>query len=123
MATTGPGMAWRTGRIVYADDPALALAREGRSLFGEPSDLASMVVQDRLGGLAACSGVAMVPVVASGRLYATLELGRPDHAFREGDVRRVAKIAAAVAERIGTVRNSVSYPLETLSDDEIRELN
>jgi len=105
VGTAGPGLGRQMGLPVYRDDPVLALAQEGRSLFGEPGDLASAVVQDRLGGLAASSGVAMVPVHVNGRLYALLELGRPDHAFRDEDVRRVARIARAAAERFDVIQN------------------
>lgn len=102
---TGPGMHRRVGRIVYRDDPAFALADRGESLCGEPDDLPSMIVQERLGEFPACSGVAMMPVVCAGRLYAMIELGRPDHAFRMGDARRLAMVARKVAERFEMVLN------------------
>jgi len=102
---TGPGMHRRVGRIVHADDPVLAIAESGRSLYGEPDDLPAMIVQDRLGEFPACAGVAMMPVHCAGRLFALFELGRPDHAFRVGDVRRLASIANAVAERFSTIMN------------------
>lgn len=103
---TGPGMHRRVGRPIYPDDPVLALAESGRSLFGEPDDLPSLIVQGRLGELPACAGVAMMPVVCAGRLFAIVELGRPDHAFRFGDARRLAKIAAVVAHRFSIVMNA-----------------
>jgi hypothetical protein len=34
-----------------------------------------------------------------------IELGRPDHGFREGDVARVRSIAGLAADRLGIVRN------------------
>jgi hypothetical protein len=101
----GPGMHRRVGRIVHADDPVLALAEAGESLYGEPDDLPSMIVQGRLGELPACSGVAMMPIRCAGRLFGMIELGRPDHGFRVGDARRLAFIAGAVAERFEIVMN------------------
>jgi len=102
----GPGMHRRVGRRIAADDPVLALAESGRSLFGEPDDLPSLLVQGRLGELPACAGVAMMPVICAGRLFAMFELGRPDHAFRLVDARRLARLATVVAERFSTVTNS-----------------
>jgi hypothetical protein len=101
----GPGMLRRVGRVVDADDPVLALAVSGQSLFGEPNHLPATIVQERLGGFPACSGVAMMPIRCAGRLFAMIELGRPDHAFRMGDMRRLALIANAVSERFEIVMN------------------
>lgn len=105
MVVMGPGMVRRVGRVVHSDDPALALAEAGHSLFGEPDDLPAMIVQGRLGELAACAGVAMMPIRCAGKLFATIELGRPDHAFRLGDMRRLALIAGVIAERFEVVMN------------------
>jgi hypothetical protein len=102
---TGPGMSRRIGRIVGLDDPVLALAEAGHSLFGEPDDLPAMVVQGRLGELPACAGVAMMPIRCAGKLIATIELGRPDHAFRNSDARRLVWIAQAVSDRFAMVMN------------------
>lgn len=102
---TGPGMSRRIGRIVYPDDPVLAIAESGHSLFGEPEDLPALIVQGRLGELPACAGVAMMPVRCAGKLFATIELGRPDHAFRVGDMRRLAWIAEALSDRFAMVMN------------------
>jgi hypothetical protein len=101
----GPGMHWRVGRVVRAGDPVLDLAEAGQSLFKEPDDVPSKIVQGRLGEFPACSGVAMMPIRCAARLFAMIELGRPDHAFRKGDMRRLAHIAGAVAERFETVMN------------------
>jgi hypothetical protein len=101
----GPGMHRQVGRVVRANDPVLALAEAGQSLFGIPKDPPSMIIQERLGDFPACSGVAMMPIRCAGKLFATIELGRPDHAFRRGDVRRLALIAGVVAERFEIVMN------------------
>jgi hypothetical protein len=83
----------------------LAVAEAGQSLFGVPKDRTSLMIQDRLGDFPACSGVAMMPVHCAGKLFATIELGRPDHAFRMGDMRRLALIAGVVAERFEIIMN------------------
>lgn len=102
----GPGMHRRVGRTIFADDPVIGLAEGGQSLFGEPDDLPSLIVQGRLGELAACAGVAMMPVTCAGKLVGVIELGRPDHAFRIVDARRLAKIARALSDRFSVVTNS-----------------
>jgi hypothetical protein len=101
----GPGMVRRVGRVVHSDDPVLELAKAGQSLFGVPDHLPATVVQGRLGEFPACSGVAMMPILCAGKLFATIELGRPDHAFRMGDMRRLALIAGVVAERFEIIMN------------------
>jgi hypothetical protein len=102
----GPGMHRRLGQLIGSDDPVLAFGNRGGWLCEPPRDgWLSGRVRDRLGELPACSGVAMIPVQCSGRLYAMIELGRPDHGFREGDVSRVVSIAGLAADRLGIVRN------------------
>jgi hypothetical protein len=102
----GPGMSRRLGRVIGGDDPVLEHGTAGGWLCESPRDGGlSGRVRDRLGDLPACSGIAMIPVHCSGRLYAMIELGRPDHGFREGDVARVRSIAGLAADRLGIVRN------------------
>jgi hypothetical protein len=102
----GPGMINRLGRVVSVDDPVIAMAARGNWLCEPPRDGGSSGrVRDRLGEFPACSGVAMIPVLCAGRLYAIIELGRPDHGFREADVCRVLTIAELAASRLGIVRN------------------
>lgn len=103
---SGPGMANRLGKAVAPDDSALALAARGGTLceaprVGEPSGS----VRNRLGAFPACDGVTMVPILCSERLYAVIELGRPDHEFREADLLSVRAIADLTAERLGIVQN------------------
>jgi hypothetical protein len=103
---SGPGLDRQLGQVVSLDDPAIVLAACGETLCEVPlTASASGIVRDRLGGFPACSGIAMVPVQCAGRLYAVMELGRPDHAFREGDFARLQAIAGLAIERLSVVRN------------------
>jgi hypothetical protein len=101
----GPGMRGRLGRAFAGDDPAFALAAEGSALCEAPRHGASGCVSEHLGGLAASSGVAMVPVTCLGRLYAVLELGRPDHEFRAADFQVATAVTGLVADHLCIVQN------------------
>lgn len=101
----GPGMRARLGRGFTGDDAAFALAAEGTPLCEAPRRGASECVSEHLGGLAANSGVAMVPVTCFGRLYAVLELGRPDHQFRAVDFQVATVVTGLVADHLGMVQN------------------
>lgn len=103
---SGPGMARRLGRLLGEDDPVLLLAAQGGTLCESPRVAApSGRVRDRLGAMPACDGIAMAPILCCGRLYAIMELGRPDHAFREADLRALRAAAGLAADRLGMVRN------------------
>jgi hypothetical protein len=103
---SGPGMSSKLGELVALDDPSLLLALRGDTLCEVPRPaLASGRVRDRLGAFPACDGIAMVPVLCGGRLYAMIELGRPDHAFRDSDFQGLRSIAELAADRLGVVRN------------------
>jgi hypothetical protein len=103
---SGPGMTRSLGQALAMDDPALALAVRGETLCEAPRPAAaSGSVRDRLGALPACDGVAMVPILCGERLYAVIELGRPDHEFRGADFQGLRAIAELAADRLGIVRN------------------
>jgi hypothetical protein len=104
---SGPGTARRLGRQLDEDDPVLLLAAQGGTLCEPPrAAAASGRVRDRLGALPACDGVAMAPILCCGRLYAVIELGRPDHAFRDADLQALRTAVGLAADRLGIVRNS-----------------
>jgi hypothetical protein len=105
----GPGTRRLMGLSLPGDDPAFALAHEGRTLCEAPRvATASDCVGSRLGALPSCGGVAMVPIVCGGRLYAVIELGRPDHEFRRADFRTLVTVSERVADRLSMVRNCAS---------------
>ncbi len=107
VCTSGPKSTRRVGRKIPFDDPAALLAFEGRSLCEEPDpDAPSWTVRNRLGAFPACSGVAMTPLVCADRLYALVELGRPDHAFRASDFEKIVAITRIAEGRLGVVRNA-----------------
>lgn len=103
---SGPGMSGKLGETLALDDPSVLLAIHGETLCEAPRiALASGRIRDRLGAFPACDGIAMVPVLCGGRLYALFELGRPDHAFRDSDFQSLLSIAELAADRLGVVRN------------------
>jgi hypothetical protein len=50
----------------------------------------------------------MVPIICARHLYAVIELGRPDHAFRRADFEKLLTLAELVSDRVGMVRNRVA---------------
>lgn len=107
-SVAGPGMKNRADRAFAADEPTFAHAAEGRALCeATGASRSSDLVGERLGYLPACAGVALLPILCSGRLYAVLELGRPDHPIRHADFKKVAELGALVSDRIETVRNAL----------------
>jgi hypothetical protein len=94
------GLEGSLGQVVHAHDPAYAIARNGHTLSGAPSDgLAERLVAARLGdeGLA---GIVMVPVTFGTELLAMLELGRDDRRFRENDADELSKLATLAIARL-----------------------
>lgn len=105
-SVAGPGMKNRADRAFAADEPTFLYAGEGRALCeATGSSRSSELVSERLGDLPACAGVVLLPIHCAGRLYATLELGRPDHPFRHADFKKVVELASLVVDRIETIRN------------------
>jgi hypothetical protein len=104
----GPGMVSRLGGEFSGDDPAFELASRGESLCDVPRPrAASEYVSERLGALPSCSGITMAPIVCAGRVYAIIELGRPDHEFRSTDFDALVSITALASARFGTVQNRI----------------
>lgn len=105
-SAAGPGMKRREDRAYAADEPTFLHAAEGRALCeATGKSRSSELVSERLGGLPASAGVALLPVLCAGRLYAVLELGRPDHPFRHADFKKVGELTGLLTSRIETVRN------------------
>lgn len=103
---SGPGMHARLGRIVATDDPVLDAAWAGTAVCEAPDPLgASAIIGDRFGHFPASRGVMMYPITCGLRLYAMLELGRDDHAFRRSDLVTVRRLVGAVASELSVVKN------------------
>jgi hypothetical protein len=78
----------RLGEVLPWFDPAFALARSGRaSLLLGSGDSGSVqrTVSERLSPGIPLAGLAVLPIMVNGGLYAMLELGRSDHPFRSSD--------------------------------------
>jgi hypothetical protein len=102
----GPGMAGKLGHLLPDSDPVAASAAFGDTLCEQWTHSGKAnVVSERLGRLPSNAGVAMVPLIGMGRLYAIIELGRPDHGFRSADFDALVDIACAVTTRLNVIRN------------------
>jgi hypothetical protein len=99
-AALGPDLGESLGELLRPGDPALLLAREGKSLFGAPGGgLAERATASRLGVEAEGGGVAMVPILQGSELIGMIELGRLDHRFRGDDLGAAEEVARWVMRR------------------------
>ena len=97
----GPGMMARLGHVIPKDDAAVGLAKHGVQFSEEPRPgLLSGRISERLGSLPASAGILMMPVLRKNGLEAIVELGRPDHPFRDSDDRSVHDIVVMAAARL-----------------------
>ena len=102
----GPGASTLLGHVVSTEDAALDAACAGRVVIEAPgASRASGRTAERLGTVPASGGIAMIPLYAVGMLYAMIEVGRPDHPFRQSDIATFARIANATIERLEVIRN------------------
>jgi len=90
------------GSRLPSDDPAVAAARAGCTVLGEPQfgDVGRYIAGRLSPCLGHVHGVAMVPVVVFGDLVAMLELGRTQTPFRAREVARVEDVVEALTARI-----------------------
>lgn len=92
-AVLGPMPQDRLGHPLDEADLVLQAAQQGRPVLGPPfgptEDALAMRFASSHGGVGA---VAMLPVLIGGDVVAQLELARPGHAFRRGDLQRVERI-------------------------------
>ena len=90
----------RLGFALSQYDLVLRAAHRGRPIVGSPEGLAEEALALRFAetteGLGA---VAMIPFVIGGTLTAMLELARPGHAFRHGDLKRAELIVQRALQR------------------------
>jgi len=103
---SGPGALRRIEEVLDARTPLFELASSGGTLCEIPRPGAtSDEVSHRLGLLPSCNGIAMVPVICAKHLYAVIELGRPDHAFRRGDFEKLVTLSGVVSNGLGMIQN------------------
>jgi len=98
----GEGLDDQLGRFVLIEDPALRIARYGCTVVQRPlGNAAGAAACRRLGaGRLPLRGVAWVPIHHRGRLFAMLELGRADRAFRQSDVDELRVIARSATKHL-----------------------
>jgi hypothetical protein len=90
------------GARLAVDDPSLVAARTGRTVMGEPQlgDVGRYVAGRFSPCLGTVRGVAMVPVIVFGDLYAVVELGRAQTPFRAREIARVEDVIEALIARM-----------------------
>lgn len=100
----------RLGEVLPWFDPAFALARSGRARVmsgaGERGSV-QQAVAARLSPELPLAGIAVLPIMVNGQLFAMLELGRSDHPFRTTDSVELADFmedVAVVLARLGASR-------------------
>jgi len=100
----------RLGEVLPWSDPAFTLARSGRGrLLPGPGERGSVqqAVSARLSPGVPLAGLAVLPLMVNGQLFAMLELGRSDHPFRSNDSVELADFVenvAVVLARLGAAR-------------------
>ncbi|HYP74321.1 MAG TPA: hypothetical protein VER12_00110 [Polyangiaceae bacterium] len=100
----------RLGEVLPWFDPAFALARSGRGRMlvgsGERGGV-QRAVSARLSPSTPLAGIAVLPIMVNGQMFAMLELGRSDHPFRTNDSVELADFmeqVAVVLARLGAAR-------------------
>jgi len=98
----GEGLDEQLGRTVLSEDAALRIARYGCTVVQRPlGNAAGAAACRRLSsGRIPLRGVAWVPIHRRGRLFAMLELGRADRAFRQDDVDALRTISRSAAKHL-----------------------
>ena len=89
-------------RSLLPSEELLYVADSGAAPYGDRSEA---FIRDRVGGLPACAGVAMLPLSVAGRVYALAELGRADHPFRGADQAHLRGVLDAMSDRLAVIRN------------------
>jgi GAF domain-containing protein len=101
----GASLDARLGDSIPANDAALRAARMGCTVVRRPlGNAAGAAACRRLDGAGKpLRGVAWLPIHHRGRLFALLELGRTDHAFRQSDVDVLRALGRAASRRIASL--------------------
>jgi hypothetical protein len=93
-AVLGPMPTGYLGQTLPETDPVVSSARLGRPVVGPPYGPAEDALAIRFAASAGgVCGAAMLPIFLGSSLAAMLELSRPGHAFRRGDLRRAERAA------------------------------
>jgi hypothetical protein len=83
-----------SNHVLPEEDLVLRSARVGRPVLGPPygptEDALAIRFASSTGGV---GGAAMIPIFVRSSLWGMLELSRPGHAFRSGDLQRAERIA------------------------------
>jgi hypothetical protein len=99
-AVLGPIPAGCLNEMLPEDDLVLGSALLGRPLTGPPYGPAEDALALRFAASAGGVGsAAMLPIFVGSSLRAMLELSRPGHAFRRGDLQRAERIAQRALHR------------------------
>lgn len=98
----GPESEVLLGERLASNDAALVAAQAGHTVIGEPRlGEAGRYIAGRMARcLPGPRGVAMVPIILNGLLYAMIEVGRATKPFRAHEIARVEHVAETVANRI-----------------------
>lgn len=98
----GPESEVLLGERLAGNDAALVAAQAGHTVIGEPRlGEAGRYIAGRMARcLPGPRGVAMVPIILNGLLYAMIEVGRATKPFRAHEIARVEHVAETVANRI-----------------------
>jgi hypothetical protein len=92
-AVLGPMPSGCLNEALPEEDPVLRAALLGRPVMGPPYGAAEDALALRFAASAGgVGGAAMLPIFVGSSLVATLELSRPGHAFRRGDLQRAERI-------------------------------
>ena len=90
----------RLGYALSQYDLVLSAAKRGRPVVGTPEGLTEEALALRfVESTEAIGAVAMIPIFVGETLTAMLELARPGHLFRRGDLRRAELIAQRALHR------------------------
>ena len=93
-AVLGPMPAASLNETLPETDLLVRSARLGRPVFGPPYGPAEDALALRFAASAGgVGGAAMLPIFTGSSLVAMLELSRPGHAFRRGDLQRAERMA------------------------------
>lgn len=96
-AVVGPVSNERLGYALPESDLVLRAARMGRPVMGPPYGPTEDALAIRFASSkSGVGGAAMIPIFVGSTLTAMLELSRPGHAFRRGDLQRAERLVQRI---------------------------
>lgn len=101
----GPDAEILLGERLANNDPVLLAAQAGHTVLGEPrlGEAGRYIAGRMTRCLPGPRGVAMVPVMVEGHMFAMIEVGRASRPFRATEMARVEEVAEALSRRIVTL--------------------